>query len=116
MKEIIGSQPPTKEGRNYEDGVTEALKMFALRGNPGAQRTIVLFANGKSPGDLEVMESIRKELIKSKARLIIVAFDDDVYDDKLKTIAPNDNDIVRVRSSDSVSITIIGVAKVIEKG
>ena len=88
---------------SYEKGVAKALEMFTLYGDPEAERLIVLFVNGKTAASEEEMKAIHDVLMRKRIQLVVVAIGNDVEGQKLRILAPNDKNIVRVGTTDGAT-------------
>lgn len=116
LKQNISKISWPQAGRRYEKGVVKALEMFALHGDPVARRVIILFVNSGTTASREEMKAIKAQLMRTRTRLIVVAIGNDVNDDEIRAMIPNDQDIVRVRSLDNPTQVTKDVTPVIEKG
>ena len=111
---IISQMSQPQAGPNYEKGILKALGMFTEQGKPNAERTIMLLTNSRTNASPIEMAAIKNQLLTTRSRLIVV--DVDNVGENVRSVAPNDEDIVRVSSSDNPDGITKDITNVIVKG
>jgi hypothetical protein len=92
----------------------QSVNLFETHGRHGAKKRVILFANGKSGANPSHLKKCATLLEDSNVKVVTVAVGDDVNEEELRHINPDEEAIVKVDTLEEPESAVFAVARQVQ--
>ena len=92
----------------------QSVNLLETQGRHGAKKRVILFANGKSGANPSHLKKCATLLEDSNVKVVTVAVGDNVNEDELRHISPDEEAIVKVDALEEPESAVFAVARQVQ--